>query len=69
VEQREEEEGMETLSSKKQFIQDSARSKENGYLLPDLNKTRVNVTKEPSDTHIKVLKEEILEDITEKLRF
>jgi hypothetical protein len=26
----------------------------------------INVTKEPSDTHIKTLKEEILEDITEK---
>jgi hypothetical protein len=26
----------------------------------------INVTKEPSDTYIKTLKEEILEDITEK---
>jgi cell division ATPase FtsA len=26
----------------------------------------INVTKEPSDTHIKTLKEEILEEITEK---
>jgi hypothetical protein len=26
----------------------------------------INVTKEPSDTHIKTLKEEILEDISEK---
>jgi hypothetical protein len=26
----------------------------------------INVTKEPSDTNIKTLKEEILEDITEK---
>jgi hypothetical protein len=27
----------------------------------------INVTKEPSDTHIKMVKEEILEDIIEKL--
>jgi uncharacterized protein YukE len=34
--------------------------------VPDLNKTMTNVTKETSDTHIKPLKEEILEDITKK---
>jgi hypothetical protein len=39
---------------------------ENGYQIPDLNKTIINVTKEPSDNHIKTFKEEILEDITEK---
>jgi hypothetical protein len=39
---------------------------ENGYPVPDLNKTMINVTKEPSDNHIKMLKGEILEDITEK---
>jgi hypothetical protein len=39
-------------------------SEENGYLVPDLNKTMINATKKPSDTHIKILKEEILEDIT-----
>jgi uncharacterized protein (UPF0305 family) len=38
----------------------------NGYPVPDLNKIMINVTKEPSDTHIKILKEEILEDITKK---
>jgi hypothetical protein len=26
----------------------------------------INITEEPSDTHIKTIKEEILEDITEK---
>jgi hypothetical protein len=41
-------------------------NEENGYPVPDLNKTMINVTKEPSDAHIKTLKEEILEDITEK---
>jgi hypothetical protein len=40
--------------------------KKKGYAVPDLNKTMINVIKEPSDTHIKTLKEEILEDITEK---
>jgi dihydroorotate dehydrogenase len=46
--------------------QDSLGTEENGYPDPGLNKTMINITKEPSDTHIKTLKEEILEDITEK---
>jgi hypothetical protein len=57
------------LKTKKQTnnsIQDSMGNEENGHPIPDLNKTMINVTKEPSDTHIKTLKEEILEDITEK---
>jgi hypothetical protein len=37
----------------------------NRYPVPVLNKTIINVTKEPSDTPTKTLKE-ILEDITEK---
>jgi hypothetical protein len=28
-------------------------NEENGYPVSDLNKTMINVTKEPSDTHIK----------------
>jgi hypothetical protein len=40
-------------------------NEENEYLVPDLNKTMINVNK-PSDTHIKTFKEEILEDINEK---
>jgi TRAP-type mannitol/chloroaromatic compound transport system substrate-binding protein len=40
-------------------------NEENGYPVHDLNKTMINDTKEPSDTHIKTLKQEIL-DITEK---
>jgi hypothetical protein len=35
-------------------------------IIPDPNKTTINVNKEPSDTYQKILKEEILEDITEK---
>jgi hypothetical protein len=42
-----------TLLKKKQ---DSVGNEENGYPVPDLNKTMINVTKEPSDIHIKTLK-------------
>jgi hypothetical protein len=45
--------------------QGSFWNEENGYPVLDLNKTMTNVTEEPSDTHIKILIEEILEDITE----
>jgi hypothetical protein len=41
-------------------------NEEDGYPVPDLNKTMINVTKKPSNTHIKTLKEEILEEITKK---
>jgi predicted RNase H-like nuclease (RuvC/YqgF family) len=51
---------------KNNSIQDSVGKEENGYPVPHLNKTMINVTKEPSDTHIKTLKEEILEDVTGK---
>jgi hypothetical protein len=34
-------------------IQDSEGNEENGYLVPDPNKTMINITKEPSDTHKK----------------
>jgi hypothetical protein len=51
---------------KNNSIQDSVRNEENRYPFPDLIKTMINVTKEPSDTHIKTLKEEILEGITKK---
>jgi hypothetical protein len=51
---------------KNNSIQDSVGNEENGYPVPDSNKTMINVTKLPSDSHIKTLKEEILEDIPEK---
>jgi hypothetical protein len=41
-------------------------NEENGHPVLHLNKMMINVTKEPSDTHIKTLKEGIWEDITEK---
>jgi hypothetical protein len=48
-------------------IQDSVGNEENGYQVRGLNKTMTNVTKEPSNTHIKTLKVEIVKEITEKL--
>jgi hypothetical protein len=56
-----EEEGMETtlFNKNKKLIQDSVGNEENGYPVPDPNKTMINVTKEPSDTHINTLKVEI----------
>jgi hypothetical protein len=51
---------------KNNSIQDSVGNEENGYPVPYLNKKMINVTKEPRETHIKILKEEILKDITEK---
>jgi hypothetical protein len=38
---------------KNNSIQDSVGNEENGYPVPDLNKTMINVTKEPSDAHQK----------------
>jgi hypothetical protein len=51
--------------SKNNLIQDSERNEENGYPVPDSNKTKINDTKEPSDSHKNNLKEEILQVITE----
>jgi hypothetical protein len=48
------------------LIDDLLGNEKNRYPVPDLNKTMINVSKEPRNTHIKTLKEEILEDITEK---
>jgi hypothetical protein len=45
--------GWKLLISKKNSIKDSVGNEENGYLVPDLNKTMINVTKEPSDGHKK----------------
>jgi hypothetical protein len=50
---------------KNNSIQDSVGNEENGYPVSGLNEAMINVTKEPSDMHIKTFKE-ILEAITEK---
>jgi hypothetical protein len=53
---------------KTNLIQDSVGNEENEYPVPDPNKTMINVTREPSNTHKKKpLKEEILEEIMEKI--
>jgi hypothetical protein len=51
---------------KNNSMQDSVGNEENGNVVPNLNKTMINITKEPNITHIKTLKEEILEEISEK---
>jgi hypothetical protein len=52
---------------KNNVIQDSEGNEENGYPVPDSNKTKINDAKEPNDTHKNFHKEEILKVITEKL--
>jgi hypothetical protein len=52
---------------KKNSIEDLVGNEENGYPVPDPNKTMTNVTNEPSDTHKTSLKEEIMEEVTAKL--
>jgi hypothetical protein len=42
-------------------------NEENGYPVPDPNKTIINVTKEPSNAHKNTLKEEITEKFLEKI--
>jgi hypothetical protein len=50
---------------KNKLIQDSEGIEENGYPLPDSNKTKINKPKEPNEAHKNILKEEILKVITE----
>jgi hypothetical protein len=40
------------------LIQDLEGNEENGYPVPDSNKTKINDTKEPSNAHKNTLKEE-----------
>jgi hypothetical protein len=57
---------METiLSPKNNLIQDSEINEENRYPVLDSNKMKINDTKEPNDAHKNILKEEILQVITE----
>jgi Zn-finger protein len=52
--------------SLKKIIQYSVENEENGYPVSDPNKTAINDTKEPNGIHKKTLKEEILEETSEK---
>jgi hypothetical protein len=47
------------------LIQDSEGNEENGYPVPDSNKTKINYAKQPNEAHQNILKEEILQVITE----
>jgi hypothetical protein len=47
------------------LIQDLEGNEENGYPVPDSNKTKIKDTKEPNDVYKNILKEEILQVITE----
>jgi hypothetical protein len=48
-------------TSQKNNLEDNlVGNEENAYPVPDHNKTMINVTKEPSDAHKKIFKEEIL---------
>jgi hypothetical protein len=46
--------------AKNKLIQNSEGNEENGYLVPDSNKTNINYTKETNEAHKNNLKEEIL---------
>jgi hypothetical protein len=50
---------------KNNLIKDSEGSEENGYPVLDSNKIKINDTKEPNDVHKNILKEDVLQVITE----
>jgi hypothetical protein len=56
---------METIPPKNNLIYNSEGNEENGYPVPDSDKTKINNTKEHNDAHKNSLKEEILQVITE----
>jgi hypothetical protein len=57
VEIWEEEKGMKPFSLQNKLVQDTEQSEENGCLVPDSNKTKINYTKEPKKPHKNTLKE------------
>jgi hypothetical protein len=60
---------METiLPPQNNLIQDSEENEGNGYPVPDSNKTKINNAKEPNKAHKNILKEEILQVITENFK-
>jgi hypothetical protein len=54
-----------TFSAKNNSIQDSEGNEENGYPVLNSNKTKINNAKEPNEAKKNILKEEILQVITE----
>jgi hypothetical protein len=53
---------------KNSLIQDSEGNEENRYPVPDSNKTMINNAKEHNNAHKNILKEEILQVITENFK-
>jgi hypothetical protein len=53
------------FSPKNNLIQDSEGNEENGYSVPDSNKTKTSYAKEPNEAHKNTLKEGILQVINE----
>jgi hypothetical protein len=51
--------------SQNNLIQDSEGNKENGYPVPDSNKTKINNARKPNDAHKNTFKKEILQVISE----
>jgi hypothetical protein len=51
---------IETTLLKKNSILDSVGNEENTYSVPDPKKSKINVTREPDDTHKNILKEKNL---------
>jgi hypothetical protein len=47
------------------LIHDPEGNEENGYPIPDTNKTKIIYAKEPNEAHKNIMKEEILQVITE----
>jgi hypothetical protein len=56
---------METIPSQNNLMQDSEGNEGNGHLAPASNKTKINDAKEHNDVHKNILKEDILQVITE----
>jgi hypothetical protein len=52
---------------KNNSVEDVVGNEENGYPVPNPNKTRINVTNVSSDIHKKFLKEEIMKVVIKKL--
>jgi hypothetical protein len=50
---------------KNKLVQDSEGNEENGYPVTDPNKTKIYYPKEPNEAHKNILKEEILQEISE----
>jgi hypothetical protein len=59
--------GWKPFSPQNKLVQDSEGNEENGYPIPDSNKTKINFTKEPNKAHKNTLKEEILQVINENV--